>query len=135
MILIAPRLRTRVVRDAAAESDSRTTRLYLAPPRPAPSSCTSGEREKERKRERGVGGRGGVGSGRRKNTDFSSLIGHDHSYRGSTAWTSQGIHERAFILALQSWLAKVASYQPGLAFVERNKPGYTEEDLASLDLA
>ena len=93
------------------------------------------EREKERKRERGVGGRGGVGSGRRKNADFGSMIGHDHSYQGSTAWTFQGIHERAFILALQSWLAKVASYQPGLAFVELNKPGYTEEDLASLDLA
>ena len=53
----------------------------------------------------------------------------------SPAWAFQGIHERAFSLALQSWLAKVALSQPGLALVELNKPGYMEEALASLALA
>ena len=125
-----------VVRELRRRSPIRGPSVFIYPRGPPPRLVrVEREREGERDRQRGVGGRGGVGSGRRKDADFGSMIGHNHSYRGSTAWTFQGIHERAFILALQSWLAKVASYQPGLAFVELNKPGYTEEDLASLDLA
>ena len=63
------------------------------------------------------------------------MIGQDQGIGAQCILSFQEIHERAFSLALQSWLAKVAPSQPGLALVELNKPGYTEEALASLDLA
>ena len=68
----------------------------------------------------------------------SVLLLHDWlgtKIRCSMALPFQGIRERAFSQALKSSLAKVSPSQPGLALVELNKPGYTEEALASLDLA
>ena len=77
----------------------------------------------------------GGGAGRGRTPTFGSMIGQDQGIGAQCILSFQEIHERAFSLALQSWLAKVAPSQPGLALVELNKPGYTEEALASLDLA
>ena len=63
------------------------------------------------------------------------MIGHDPEIDDRLAWPFEGKHERAFSWALQSWLAKAAPSQPGLALVKLNKPGYMEEALASLALA
>ena len=45
----------------------------------------------------------------------------------SISWSFKGIHERAISLVWRSWLAKSSTSQPGLAFVELNKPDYTEQ--------
>ena len=63
------------------------------------------------------------------------MIGQDQGIGAQCILSFQEIHERAFSLALQSWLTKVTPSQPGLALVELNKPGYTEEALANLNLA
>ena len=52
----------------------------------------------------------------------------------STAWAFQRKAHALLSQALQSWLDKVSPSQPGLALVERNKPGYMEEALSSLDM-
>ena len=64
----------------------------------------------------------GVAGGGRTPT-FGSMIGQDQGIGAQCILSFQEIHERAFSLALQSWLAKVSPSQPGLALVELNKPG------------
>ena len=107
----------------------------VCPPRPPPPRLELLERERETHGGRRGKGEGGVGVEREE--EEHRLWSHDWSRSRnlhSPAWSFQGIHERAFSLALQSWLAKFTTLQPGLALVELNKPGSTEEALANLDL-
>ena len=90
------------------------------------------ERKRERERERRAGGIELRGAGAEERR--SGLWFHDCQHQGIYDRSNGLLKEYAFSLALRSWLVKVAPSQPGLALVERNEPGCTEQALSSLDL-